>query len=223
MIKAVLLDFDGVILESTDTKTQAFRDLFSEHPKDIQQCVVEYHLANLGISRFDKFRHIYENILRVPLGEADFTALCTQFESLVYDRVINAPFVKGALEFIRDYSDTTTLIVISNTPHQEIQRIVKALEIDGFFAGVFGSPTKKEQWIWQVLNDLHLSSHEVVFVGDTESDLQAARTAGIPFIGRVLTADPHPFVDPYVIATIPDLSLLAHVLQGYSSLHLVDR
>ncbi|GAF78578.1 unnamed protein product, partial [marine sediment metagenome] len=33
MIKAIIFDFDGVIVESSDIKTEAFRELFQDYPQ----------------------------------------------------------------------------------------------------------------------------------------------------------------------------------------------
>ena len=59
MLKAILFDFDGVLVESVDIKTKAFAKLFENEGPEIVNKVVEYHLANGGVSRFKKFDYIY--------------------------------------------------------------------------------------------------------------------------------------------------------------------
>ena len=44
MIKAVIFDFDGVILESADIKTESFKDMVSDYPMEIAEQFVEYHM-----------------------------------------------------------------------------------------------------------------------------------------------------------------------------------
>ena len=63
MLKAIFFDFDGVIVESAGIKTEAFRKLFSNYPDQVDE-IVDYHKANAGISRYDKFDYIYEKILK---------------------------------------------------------------------------------------------------------------------------------------------------------------
>ena len=55
MIKAIIFDFDGVICESVNVKTIAFKKLFADYPEH-QDRIVEYHLVNGGISRYEKLR-----------------------------------------------------------------------------------------------------------------------------------------------------------------------
>ena len=62
-MKRVFFDFDGVILDSVDVKTKAFGKMFEAYGSDVQKEVVQYHLENCGVSRFEKFRYYYENIL----------------------------------------------------------------------------------------------------------------------------------------------------------------
>ena len=55
-IKAIIFDFDGVIVESMDIKTQAFAHLFRKCSEDIIKKVIQLHLDNGGMSRYEKFK-----------------------------------------------------------------------------------------------------------------------------------------------------------------------
>src|SRR4030066_2142162 len=104
MIKAIFFDFDGVIVESVDIKTNAFAKLFEHEGNKIVNEVIGYHLNNMGVSRYEKIRFIYNDILHRVLNETEFKALCDKFAELVVDGVIMAPYVKGALEFLENYA-----------------------------------------------------------------------------------------------------------------------
>ena len=45
MIKNIIFDFDGVILESVEIKTQAFAKLFSNYPLYIDE-IISHHRNN---------------------------------------------------------------------------------------------------------------------------------------------------------------------------------
>ncbi|MDD5437468.1 MAG: HAD hydrolase-like protein, partial [Candidatus Omnitrophica bacterium] len=83
MLRAIIFDFDGVLVESVDLKTGAFAKLFAAEGEDVVRKVVEYHLGNTGVSRFDKFRYIYKNILNRELSEEKFADLGRDFADLV--------------------------------------------------------------------------------------------------------------------------------------------
>ena len=69
MFKAVIFDFDGVLVESVDVKTNAFKKLFEKEPEEVVEKIIEYHLKNGGISRFEKFRYYYRHFLKRPLSK----------------------------------------------------------------------------------------------------------------------------------------------------------
>jgi len=46
MIKAIIFDFDGVLVESVDIKTKAFAGLFEHEGDSIVRRVVAYHIKN---------------------------------------------------------------------------------------------------------------------------------------------------------------------------------
>ena len=101
MIRAVIFDFDGVIAESVNVKTDAFARLFEPEGPEIVERVLEHHLANGGVSRFDKFRFYYKEFLARPLSEPELDSLCGQFSHLVVEAVIDAPWVPGAQETLQ--------------------------------------------------------------------------------------------------------------------------
>ncbi len=185
MIRAVIFDFDGVILESAEIKTEAFRELFGERCPEHLDAVVAYHLDNVGISRFVKFRHIYDNILHRPYVEELEKQLGDEFAEIVFHRVLEAPFVEGALEFLRDKSEQFKCFIASGTPEEELILIVEKRGLARFFKEVHGTPQKKVDILRGILARHHYERHEVVFIGDGESDLRAAGEADIPFIARL--------------------------------------
>ena len=52
--KYIFWDFDGVIKESVNIKNEAFKKLFADQSKSIIKRISYHHLANGGMSRFEK-------------------------------------------------------------------------------------------------------------------------------------------------------------------------
>jgi HAD superfamily hydrolase (TIGR01549 family) len=185
VIKAVIFDFDGVLAESVNIKTEAFRSLFEPEGPDIAKEVVAYHLENAGVSRFEKFRYIYKEILKRPLGDEEFESLCRRFEKLVLDAVIAAPEVGGATECLRGLYGKARLFIVSGTPQEEIRLIAKVREMEHYFEGIYGSPQTKTELVNIILRERGLIPDEVVFVGDAMTDYRAAMETGTGFIARM--------------------------------------
>jgi phosphoglycolate phosphatase-like HAD superfamily hydrolase len=183
MIKLVILDFDGVVVESVDIKTEAFRELFQEHP-NVEE-IVQYHLGNNPFSRFIKFKYIYENILEREYTEEVKQELGRKFSEIVFQKVVECPYVNGAEEFLRIFSRVLPIYLISATPQQELESIVAKRNIGGYFREVWGIPPgNKVDYFKQALRKENVKAEEAVSVGDMREDFRVAREVGVLFVGR---------------------------------------
>jgi len=205
-LKAVILDFDGVILESVDIKTRAFRALFQDHPDHLER-IVQLHRDNTGLSRYEKFRIIYRDYLEQPLPEAEVSRLDRAFSELVVDEVLSCPFVPGAREFLIHAAGQWPLFVVSGTPQAELSRIIQRRGLDRYFRRVYGSPRSKDVLLREIISDYGWRSRDLVFVGDGLADWRAADAVGVPFVGRVMqdTASPFPTSVEWTVSDLLDL------------------
>lgn len=202
--RALIFDFDGVIVESEHIKTRAFQTLYREHGPQVVAAVVDYHEANGGISRRKKIRHCHETLLGTDLDGAKLEMLCRQFSALVEDEVVGCDWVPGARELLASQSARRPLFVVSGTPQDELTRIVERRGLAHWFTEVYGSPPEKAVTIRSILARHELDPRTVLFVGDAAADWRAARETGVRFIGRLADARRNPF--PSGTPVISDLS-----------------
>jgi|OM-RGC.v1.014666558 Predicted phosphatases len=182
MIKAIIFDFDGVIVESLEVKTDAFVELYSPYGKNITRKVVKYHQDNGGVSRFEKIRYFHKEFLNITLNQQDINVLANKFSNLVKARVINVPYVSGVIDFIKQNVEIYNLFISTATPYDEIKYIIRKRGLDSYFIDVFGSPDLKINHIKQIIFKHNLKPNEIMFFGDSETDLYAAEKVGTHFI-----------------------------------------
>lgn len=183
-LRAVVFDFDGVIVESGDIKTEAFQELFAAYPEHLP-AIKRYHLDNLGVSRFKKFAWIYQNLLHQPFDTGEKIRLGDRFSAIVFQKVCETPFVPGAREALEALGRAGVhMAIASGTPQDELDRIVDARGLRRFFAEVHGSPTEKATAAASVIKRWGLAPDEVLFVGDGTTDHAAANSAGVRFLAR---------------------------------------
>ena len=63
-IKILIYDFDGVICQSVNIKTEAFRELYKHQSKDKIEEFIDFHYKHGGVSRFKKIEHMETKILK---------------------------------------------------------------------------------------------------------------------------------------------------------------
>jgi HAD superfamily hydrolase (TIGR01509 family) len=207
--RAVVLDFDGVVLQSDDVKTWAFGELFADHPEIVDD-VIALHERYGGISRYRKFEMIYADLLREPLTDERSAELGQAYSRLVLDEVLRCPMVDGALAFLEANAADRPVYVASGSPHDELLLTIDERDLARFLAAAYGSPNEKPDVIRRVLDEHDLAPDEVVFVGDAWSDLEAARATGVRFVGVVKAGRPSAFPDD--VLQQPDLVGLADAL-----------
>jgi len=193
VLKAIVLDFDGVILESVDIKTRAFRELFKNYPEHVDD-IAAYHLKNGGMSRFKKFAYIYSEILKKPLYEDEIKKLGESFSKIVLSELISCPYVKGAQEFLKEYSNKTNLFIASGTPVDELRYITDKRNISQYFKGIYGTPLTKSEILKKIGLEFGFKNSDLIFIGDSINDYDGAKDAGVLFIARLdKKMQPNPF------------------------------
>lgn len=206
---AIAFDFDGVLVESVDVKTQAFAALYIGYGPEIVEQVVAFHLANGGLSRFEKFRYFHNKLLGLPLSPEEENRLAAEFNARVEAAVIDAPWVEGAEEFLVKYHADIPLFVVSGTPEEELKRILQKRHISHYFRAAFGSPAKKGEILRDILESGGYRPGQMLMVGDSLLDMEGAHEAGICFLGRAAALPDNIF--PPDVPVLPDMT----GLQGF--------
>jgi len=188
-IRAIIFDYDGIIAESVNVKTEAFAEIYRPYGEQIVQKVIEHHEANGGMSRFEKFRIYHGQFLSKVINQIQVDELAEKFSKLVLQKVVESPYVAGAYEFISTYHQRYDFHISTGTPTDEIEIILERKKLRKFFKEVCGSPEKKDVHVKKLINQYSYKKDEVVFVGDALTDRDAARENGIGFIGRYTTTE----------------------------------
>ncbi len=204
-------DCDGVLLESAAIKTQAFADLFAGDEPEAVAAIVALHVRHGGLSRYAKFEMIYRDILCRPLDATESASLGRRYGELVDAAMRSCREVEGLEDALALAADATR-VVISGTPHEDLELVLAERGLLERFDAVIGSPTEKPAAIERWLERCGVEPNEAVLVGDAWSDWDAARRTGIRFVGRVSPGDDNPF--PPEVPVITDLRGLREVLSA---------
>jgi HAD superfamily hydrolase (TIGR01549 family) len=182
-MKAIIFDFDGVILDSVDVKTKAFQQMYSIYGDDVMRKVVDYHLLNGGISRYEKFKYFHKNFLNISISNAEVDHMASEFSKIVFNKVCNSEYIQGALEFLNYSHDKYLTFICTGTPESEIKKILESKKLIKFFNSVYGSPKTKVEIIKNIMIERNLNANEILFIGDAMTDYNASHETNLNFIG----------------------------------------
>jgi len=208
-LRAIVFDFDGVILESAEVKTEAFMELYAAYP-DRVPAIRDYHIAQAGISRYIKFEHIQRNILGLPYTEEDKKRVSAEFERLTRERIFRCPQVPGAEDLLRNLRGRVLRIVGSGTPQAELELIVATRKMGDWFEELWGTPRLKPGILRDVMARHNLSPRQVLMVGDGMSDYDAACETGTRFLAR----ETETAFDKLAVAKVRDMKEMESWLEG---------
>lgn len=181
--KTIFWDFDGVIKDSIEVKSDAFEKLFLSFGSELAARVRTHHEANGGMSRFEKLPNYLDWAGQKVTAEL-IDEYAEKFSQLVKQKVVNSEWVPGILDYLKNNHYRQQFFLVTATPQKEMVEILTALEIDHFFKEVVGSPTKKSEAIERLLDSYKVNPEYSMMVGDSISDYNAAVENRVPFILR---------------------------------------
>jgi len=207
----VVFDFDGTLCDSVQVKTEAFQLLYlDERGLEFADRVRAYHLANAGLPRYDKIRHVETAMIGSEPSNERVEEMAARFGKIVEEQVIAAPLFDGVLDFLEAMD--LPVAVASATPTGELRRIIDAKCIDRFFVAVEGSPRSKGDIVTEYVIRMGCEPVRVLMVGDQPSDLAAATQAGTDFVAIVAPGDEQIWAKPFTV--VPDFPAFVDIAAG---------
>ena len=119
-LKAAIFDWDGTITDSNGIKTEAFVELFQSACPQAAGYIREYQQNRGGISRFEKFRHYIRHFFHREASAAELEDFGRRYAALCRQKLLNAPFIPGAVETLHKLSCAKIpVFIVTGSPAAE--------------------------------------------------------------------------------------------------------
>jgi len=184
VIKNIIFDFDGVILDSVPTKTEAFRKLFEQFPAEKVEQLIEYHTLNGGISRFVKIKYFFEELLAEKISDEEIKLYADKYSELTKEELTQAKYIiEDVVDFIKVNYKKYDMHIASGADENDLKYICTKLGLTQYFLTINGSPTKKSKIVENILSQNSYNNNETILIGDSLNDYEAAVHNNITFYG----------------------------------------
>lgn len=184
MIKNILWDFDGVILNSMKIKGDGFIELFKEYDEMYLNKLEQYHYDNGGVSRFEKIKYFFNEILQKDITEREVIKFADKFAEIINKNLFNpSNLIEDSVSYIKENYKKYNFHIVSGAEHNELNELCKYFELDKYFISIDGSPTKKDVLVKKVLEKFNYKKNETILIGDAITDFNAANLNEILFYG----------------------------------------
>ena len=182
-LRVIIMDFDGVVIESNAVKTEAFQKVFSRFP-EYTHVMMDFHSAHVSVSRFVKFEH-----LMGLMGKSSDTELmgtiAADFSNRVVQGILDVPLVPGAETFLTKVTQRVPVYLASVTPAEELALVLARRGLTRWFRRVYGCPPwTKPDAIRDVVVREGILPQDVLLIGDSAGDQRAAQEIGVRFLAR---------------------------------------
>lgn len=181
--KTLIFDCDGVVLNSNKIKTEAFYQTTYRYGEAGARAMVDYHKANGGISRYEKFEYFAKIILpsQGNLDPINTSELLEDYALNVKRGLLNCDIAPN-LEKLRQQTKNTRWFIVSGGDQVEIREIFKTRGIcDYFDGGIYGSPTNKYEIMTREIQFCNIQS-PAIYYGDSKYDYEVAKRMNIDFV-----------------------------------------
>ena len=182
-LKILVLDCDGVILDSVGVKVQAFAAVGAQFPPEVSEWLVQAHREAPGISRHVLFDRLYRTWHGRDILESERQKLNKIFRNASRERLLHVPAIPGALETVRHWKGRIPIYVCSGAPQEDLRELFNARGLTELFTAVYGSPPVKTELLADIVREAGVLPEEALMVGDSSTDLEAARAVGTQFYG----------------------------------------
>ncbi|HEY9529511.1 MAG TPA: HAD family phosphatase [Anaerolineales bacterium] len=182
-IKALLFDFDGLILDTETPEYQVWKAIYREHGFELPDDEWGKIIGGYGISSFDAAEHL----ALLSQGRLDSVALRDRHRSESHAITLAQAILPGVVDYLHDAKQLRLkLAIASSSPHSWVDTHARRLGIFDYFDRVIcaddvgpGRTKPNPDLFLLALDRLQVRANEAIVFEDSPNGVQAARSAGI--------------------------------------------
>ncbi|MFY0714027.1 HAD family phosphatase [Seonamhaeicola sp. NFXS20] len=185
MLKAVIFDMDGVIIDSEPLHNKAYNDMFNHVGIEVS---TELYESFTGQSTINICKRLCSHF-NLKQSPETLVALKRKYYKHFFETNSNLTLIDGVLDLIKDYhSNGLTLVLGSSAAMTSINQIFERFDLDKYFkAKLSGADLKQSKPHPEIFIKAAEASgfkrEECMVIEDSTNGILAAHSAGIYCVG----------------------------------------
>lgn len=185
MLKAVIFDMDGVIIDSEPLHNKAYHDMFDEVGIDVS---AEMYQSFTGQSTINICKRLCDhfNLEQTP---ENLVALKRKHYKRFFENDSELALIDGVLDLIKDYHNNgITLVLGSSASMDGINQIFERFDLDQYFKAKFSGGDLKQskphpEIFIKSAEATGFGRNECLVIEDSTNGVEAAKAANIFCVG----------------------------------------
>lgn len=182
-IKALIFDFDGLILDTETPDYQVWQSIYREHGFELPDDEWGKIVGGWGLSTFDAAAHLS----LLSQGRLDSVSLRDRHRSESAALTLSQPILPGVVDTFHEAKRLgLKLAIASSSPHSWVDTHAKRLGIFDYFDTVIceddvrsGRTKPNPDLFLLALNQLQVQKNEAIVFEDSPNGVKAAKSAGV--------------------------------------------
>jgi len=183
MLKALIFDFDGLILDTETPEYHAWQNIYQEHGFELPHDEWGKIIGGYGLSNFDAAEHLS----LLSQGRLDSASMRLRHQLESHAAIERESVLPGVMDYIQEAKRLgLKLAIASSSKHAWVDTHTKRLDIFHYFDTVIcqddvgiGRTKPNPDLFLLALNQLQVQKNEAVVFEDSPNGVLAARRAGI--------------------------------------------
>jgi len=181
-IDMFFFDCDGVILDSNQIKTEAFRFTLKNYPIEKVNEFINFHQINGGVSRFEKIEYFFKKINPIKNANKLISKSLNLYSEIVRKKLLECELIDGVKDFLDLLlAQSAQCFVITGGDQKEVEYIFSKRDLSKYFIQILGSPNTKFYNMNSLKKSMSIPNNSIYF-GDSKLDFEIANEFGIDFI-----------------------------------------
>lgn len=183
MIKSLIFDFDGLILDTESPEVEVWKTIYAEHGFDFPLHLWAQIIGGWGASTFDAADYLHQ----LTRDSLDVNALRMRHQDESAALVLRQPIRAGVQDYLTEAQRLNLrLAIASSSPHAWVDTHLARLGLIHHFERIIcaddvqpGRTKPNPDLYSKSLADLQIRADEAIVFEDSPNGVKAARAAGI--------------------------------------------